>query len=154
MPTPNEEDYYPTPTLTFDPKHQQQQDNTQINKKQKCQENAVLLTNTEPHLLRATLPSDPVPTPSVSILESLTIPTPNQTITQSQTIEPTPDETVSDSPNQESTATETYDIAHHSTKPTQSQPTPPTPSQQQLPPEVWARMSNSQRKNWRKRNSN
>jgi hypothetical protein len=138
LPTPNEEDYYPTPTLIFDPKHQQQQDNTQINKKQKCQENAVLLTDTEPHLSRTILPSDPVPAPSDSPLESLTIPTPNQMIPQSQTIEPTLDETASDSPNQESKATETHDIAHHSA---QSQTPPQKPSN-------WNEMSKKQKKNW------
>jgi hypothetical protein len=73
FPTPNEEDYFPTPTLTFDPKRQHQQDNTQVNKKQKCQENAALLTNTEPSLLRSTLPSDLAPTPTDSPLESLMI---------------------------------------------------------------------------------
>jgi hypothetical protein len=117
-PNLNEEDYFPTPTSTFDPKHQQQQENTQVNKKQKCQENAVLLTNIEPHLLQPNLPSDPAATPPNSLFQSLMIPTPNQMIPQSQTVEPTSDETVPDSPNQESTATETHDIA----APFESQP--------------------------------
>ena len=38
--------------------------------------------------------------------------------------------------------------------PAQSQPITPNPSVQQVPPEVWARMSTSQRKYWRKRHLN
>ena len=78
----------------------------------------MLLTNIEPHLLQPTLPSDPAPAQSESLLQNLTIPTHNQMIPQSQTIELTPVETASESPNQESTATETHDIA----APFESQP--------------------------------
>jgi hypothetical protein len=163
LPTPNEEDYFPTPTLTFDPKHQQQQENIQANKKQKCQENAVLLTNIEPHLLQPTLPSDPAATPSNSLLQSLTIPTPNQMIPQSQTIEPNPDETASDSPNQESTATETHDIAQHSSEPPPQELATSTPTLMTEPllpqlatpmtpndkPANWSQMSAKAKSNWR-----
>jgi hypothetical protein len=143
-PTPNKEDSTSTPNLTIESKCQQQEDNTHVNKKQKCQENAELLTNTEPPLLRAILPSDPAPAPTDSLLESLMIPTPNQMIPQSQTIEPTPGETAPDIPNQESMVTVAHGFAHHS-------PTTETPAQSQPPPQKpssWNGMSKSQRRNW------
>ena len=118
-------------------------------------------TNTEPHLLRATLPSDPVPTPSDSLLESLTTPTPNQMIPQSQTIEPTPDETASESPNQESAATETHDIAYHPIPTIESSLQEPahqmvsvdnelTQIESSRPPN-WDTFTRNQKAHWRKR---
>jgi hypothetical protein len=102
-----------TPSL-IDNECVQLQDNTQINKKQKCQENAVLLTYNEPTSLQPILPSDPVPALIDSLSESLTIPPPTQMIPHSQTIEPTPGETASDCPNQENLITETNEFTHHS----------------------------------------
>ena len=110
----------------------------------------MLLTNTEPSLLRPILPSDPVPAPFDSSLESLTIPTPNQMMAQSQTIEPTPDETVSDSPNHESTATETHDIAQHPQVSINNYHT----SFEIERPSNWHLMSGITKNNWRKKQKN
>jgi hypothetical protein len=144
----NDEDPDPPPILTNDGKRQQQQqqDDIRDNKKQKHQENATLLTTTEtpfPQLIKL---SDYVPTPTDSLLENLAIPTPPQIIPQPQITESTTNETTVNYTNQEQTTTRTHGFKHHSL---------PTiePSQIQIPPEVWARMNNRQRKDWRKRHN-
>ena len=101
-----------------------------------------------------------MPTPADPLLETLVIPTPPQIVLQPHITESTTNETTINYSNQEQTIMRTHGFKHHSLPKTDppseppSQPILPTPSQQELPPEVWARMSNSQRKNWRKRNSN
>ena len=128
-------------------------------RKKKYQENAILLTITETPLPQLITLSDPAPTLTDLLLETLAIPTPPQIVLQPHITESTTNETTINYSNQEQTIMRTHGFKHHSLPTIESsseplsQPTPPTP-QQQLPPDVWARMSNSQRKNWRKRNSN
>jgi len=166
-PTPIEEDFDPSPTFTNDGKRQYQQDDTRNNKKQKLQENAILLTITETPLPQLITLSDPVPTPTDPLLETLAIPTPPQIILQPHIIESTTNETTVNYPNQEQTTTRTHVFEHHS-PPTityNHQPPPPpqevsitqsqlldfsTASQLALMqfPENWSQMSRRARKYW------
>ena len=114
-PPSNDEDSDPLPILTNDGKRQQQQqDDTRDNKKQKHQENAILLTITETPLPQLITSSDPIPTPTDPLLETLAIPTPPQIVPQPHTTESTTNETTIDYPDQEQTTTRTHGFKHHS----------------------------------------
>ena len=123
-PPPNEEDFDPPPTLANDEKRQQQQqqDDTRDNKKQKQQENAIQLTITETPLPQLITLSDPVPTPTDPLLETLAMPTPPQIVVPQPLItESTTNETTVNYPNQEQTTT-THGFKHHSLLTTEPSP--------------------------------
>ena len=109
----NDEDSDPPPILTNDGKRQQQQDYTRDNKKQKHQENAILLTITETPLPQLIVLSDPIPTPTDPLLETLAILTP-QIEPQPHITESITNETTVNYPNQEQTTTWTHGFKHHS----------------------------------------
>ena len=105
----------PLPILTNDGKRrQQQQDDTRDNKKQKHQENAILPIITETPLPQLITSSDPVPTPTDPLLETLVIPTPPQIVLQPHITESTTNETTVNYPNQVQTITRTQGFKHHS----------------------------------------
>jgi hypothetical protein len=58
--------------------------------------------------------SDPVPTPTDPLLETLAIPTPPQIVPQPHITESTTNETTVNYPNQEQTTTRTHGFKHHS----------------------------------------
>ena len=115
------------------------------------------LPTTHPFIPINTMATEDVYIPSDPLLETPTIPIFFHMQPQPQTINPTLNETTLDSPNQEHVVTETYEFKPHSVPtmetPAQSPPTPSEPSRQQLPPEIWTKMTNIQRKNWRNRHN-
>ena len=108
------EDFDPTSILANDGKRQEQQDDTRDNKKQKHQENTIPLTITETPLPQLITSSDPVPTPTDPLLETLVIPPPPQIVLQPHITESTTNETPVNYPNQEQTTTKTHGFKHHS----------------------------------------
>jgi hypothetical protein len=109
-PTPNEEDFNPHPTLNSGQKRRQQNDYTQDNKKQKYQEDAILLSTIEPLLPQPNTTIDSIPTPSDSLIQHPITPNLPQPFPQPETKEPTSNETAPDDPNQECMATETHEF--------------------------------------------
>ena len=91
------------------------------------------------------------------------IPITQQIIPQPYITEITTNEATLNYPNQKQTTPKTHGFKHHSLpmiEPLSESPSqelaqsplsPPKPSQQQLPPEEWAKMTNLQRKYWRRR---
>ena len=182
-PTPINEDFDPSPTFTNDGKRQYQQDGTRNNKKNKHQENVILLTITETPLPQLITLSDPVPTSTDPLLETLAIPSPPQLAPQSQVTESTINETTVNYPYQEQTTTRTRGFKHHSLpmidppsespsqefvtstssfKPhTTTDPSPASPNQafnttesEMSKPPNWNTYTSSQKANWRKRHKN
>jgi hypothetical protein len=123
-PTPNEEDFNPHPARNICHKRQQQNDYTQDNKKQKCQEDVILLSTIEPPLPQPNTTIDSIPTPLDSLIQHPITPTLPQPFPQPETKEPTSNETAPDDPNQEYMATEN----HHESKP-HSMPATEPPSE-------------------------
>jgi hypothetical protein len=164
-PTPNEEDFISHPPLNIGQKRQQQNDYTQDNKKQKCQEDAILLSTIEPLLPQPNTTIDSIPTPSDPLIQHPITPTLPQPFLQPETKEPTSNETALNDPNQECMATETHELKPHSMPATEppSEPhpheittsipplmTPPAPPHfpPQLLPDNWPKMSRNARKKW------
>ena len=87
--------------------------------------------------------SDPVPTPTDPLLETLTIPTPPQIVSQPHIIESTTNETTINYPNQEQTTTRTHGFKHHSLPTTM-----PDDPKLELPPDIWDQMSDKQRRHY------
>jgi hypothetical protein len=140
-PPPQDEDFDPPPILANDDKRKQQQDDTRYNKKQKHQENAILLTIPETPLSQLITLSDPVPTPTDPLLETLVIPTPPQIIPQPLITEFTTNETTINFPNQEQSTTKTRGFKHHSL---------PTIELPPIKPDNWDSMTKQQRRFWYK----
>jgi hypothetical protein len=124
-PTPNEEDFNPHPTLNIGQKRQQQNDYTQDNKKQKCQEDVILLSTIEPPLPQPNTTIDSIPTPSDSLIQHPITPNLPQPFPQPETKEPTSNETALNDPNQEYMATETHESKPHSMPATEPPSEPP-----------------------------
>jgi len=125
-PTPNIDDFNPPSTLNIGQKRQQQNDHTQDNKKQKCQEDTILLTTTEPVLSQPITIIDSIPTSSDSLMQPPLTPALPQLFPQPEINEPISNETALDNPNQERIATETHGFKTHSI-PVTEPPSEPLP---------------------------